>query len=64
LGRASSLGSLFSAARIGDIIAVGMSERRSSETALADLCARYPTAELARMIRQLLAEIGERKRRS
>ena len=39
--------------------------RRSIEEALADLRAKYkihPTAELARMIRQLEAEIADRKR--
>jgi hypothetical protein len=44
-----------------------MSERRSIETALADLLAKYErfaSADLARMIRQLQAEIGERKRPS
>jgi hypothetical protein len=47
------------------IIERGIRERRSIEGALADLLAKYeklPTAELARMIRQLHAEIGERKR--
>jgi hypothetical protein len=39
--------------------------RRSIEEALADLRAKYkihPTPELARMIRQLEAEIADRKR--
>ena len=48
---------------MGDLIGLGMSERRSIEEALADLLAKYerrPSAELARMIRQLQAEIGER----
>jgi hypothetical protein len=52
---------------MGDIIGVGISERRSIETALTDLLAkyeRYPSPDLARMIRQLHAEIGERKRPS
>ena len=52
---------------MGDLIGLGMSERRSIEDALADLLAKYerhPTADLARMIRQLQAEIGERKRLS
>jgi hypothetical protein len=52
---------------MGDIIARGIDERRSIEEALAALLAKYerlPTAELARMIRQLHAEIGERKRAS
>jgi hypothetical protein len=44
----------------------GMGEqRRSIEEALADLRAKhkiYPTAERARMIRQLEAEIADRKR--
>ena len=39
-----------------------MRERRSIEEALADPRAKYPTAELARMIRQLEAEIADRKR--
>jgi hypothetical protein len=46
------------------IIERGIIERRSIEEALADLLAKYerlPTAELARMIRQLHAEIGERR---
>ena len=41
-----------------------LSESRSLEEALADLRAKYdihPTPELARMIRQLQAEIAERK---
>ena len=52
---------------MGDIIERGISERRSIETALADLVAnyeRFPSADLARMIRHLRAEIGERKRPS
>jgi hypothetical protein len=46
---------------------VNQTRRRSIEEALADLHAKYerlPTAELARMIRRLHAEIGERRRRS
>ena len=42
-----------------------LSERRSLEEALADLTAKYqshPTPELARMIRHLQDEIGDRKR--
>jgi hypothetical protein len=42
-----------------------MRERRSIEEALADLRAKYekqPSRDLARMIRQLEAEIAERKR--
>lgn len=42
-----------------------LNERRSLDDALADLTAsynRYPTPELARMIKQLEAEIAERKR--
>jgi hypothetical protein len=49
------------------IIERAISERRSIETALSDLLARYekyPTTELARMIEQLQAEIAERKRAS
>jgi hypothetical protein len=41
--------------------------RRSLEQALADLCVKYdqhPRDELARMIRQLRAEIVDRKRSS
>ena len=41
-----------------------MAKFASPQTALADLRAKYdrhPTAELARMIRRLLAEVGERK---
>jgi hypothetical protein len=47
------------------IIERGIRELRSIEEALADLLAKYeklPTAELARMIRQLHAEIGEHTR--
>ena len=50
-----------------DIIQRGINDRRSIEQALADPLAKYerhPTADLARMIRQLQAEIGERKRPS
>jgi hypothetical protein len=49
------------------IIERGIIERRSIEEALADLLAkyeRYPSPDLARMIRQVHAEIGERKRPS
>ena len=52
---------------MGDLIGVGMSERRSLEEALTDLHAKYakhPSVELARMIEQLRAEIAERKRPS
>ena len=52
---------------MGDIIERGIDERRSIEEALADLLAKHerlPSPDLARMIRQLHAEIGERKRRS
>jgi hypothetical protein len=46
---------------------VNQTQRLPRGAALADLRAkqaRYPTAELARMIRRLLAEVGERKRPS
>ncbi len=46
---------------------VNQTQRRSIEKTLADLLAKYerlPTAKLARMIRQLHAELGERRRRS
>ncbi len=52
---------------MGDIVQRGINDRRSIETALADLLAKYerfPSTDLARMIRQLQAEIGERKRPS
>jgi hypothetical protein len=54
-------------ASMGDIIERGIRDARSLEEALADLLAKYetyPSADLARMIRQLQAEIGERKRPS
>ena len=49
--------------RMRDIIERGMGARRSIEEALADLLPKYkrfPSADLARMIRQLQAGIGER----
>jgi hypothetical protein len=52
-------------ASMGDIIERGIRDRRPIEEALAGLLAKYetyPSADLARMIRQLQAEIGERKR--
>ena len=48
-------------------IDLGFRERRSIEEALAELVAKYasrPSAELARMIEQLQAEITDRKPRS
>ena len=57
--------------RISDIIDPGnpgaIEQRRSIEEAVADLLAKYqrrPSAELARMIEQLQAEIADRKRPS
>src|SRR5258707_9739173 len=47
--------------RMGNIIQRGINDRRSIETALADLLAKYerfPSTDLARMIRQLQAEIA------
>jgi hypothetical protein len=52
---------------MGEYIDASFRERRSLEKAFADLVAKYekhPSEELARMIRQLEAEIAERKRHS
>ena len=54
-------------ARMDGIIEREITDGRSMEQALADLLAKYewrPSPELARMIEQLRAEIGERKCRS
>lgn len=51
---------------MGEYIDASLRERRSLEQAVADLLAKYekhPSVELVRMIRQLEAEIAERKRR-
>ena len=51
--------------RMSDVNVAGLMEYRSIEEVLADLFTKYasrPSAELARMIEHLQAEIADRKR--